>query len=88
MVIPLVLMLGVQYVPLFINGTVLLMGPGSMFVLMMINVVHIIGVLAIVVPISTWLYQLTQRPYAGAVLCAAIVCWMLISSQVIAPVPI
>jgi dienelactone hydrolase len=85
---PMLLLAAVQYLPLLMTGAIPLVGPGGMFVLFVINIGHIIGVLAIVVPISTLLYQLTRRPYAGAMLTAAIVTWMFCSSQVIAPVPI
>jgi hypothetical protein len=53
-----------------------------------INIFHIIGVLLMVVPISTWCFQLTGRPYLGAFVCAGLVAWFFASSQVIAPVPI
>ncbi len=88
LVVPLLLFMAIQYVPLLTTGAIPLVGPGGMFVLFMINMFHIIGVLIIVVPISTWCYLLTGRPYLGAILCAAIVAWMFTSSQVIAPVPI
>jgi hypothetical protein len=52
------------------------------------NLFHIIGVLIMIVPISTWFFQLTGKIYLGAVLNAAIVTWMFTSSQVIAPIPI
>lgn len=41
-----------------------------------------------VIPIQTWFYQLTGRIYLGAALNAALVTWMFVSSQVIAPVPV
>jgi hypothetical protein len=52
------------------------------------NLFHIIGVLIMVIPISTWFYQLTGKIYLGAVLNAALVTWMFVSSQVIAPIPV
>jgi HD-like signal output (HDOD) protein len=52
------------------------------------NLFHIIGVLLMTTPISTWCYQLTGRPYLGAFLNAALVTWMFVSSQVIAPIPV
>jgi len=88
MLVPILLMLAVQYVPLMTTGAIPLVGPGGMFVLMMINLIHIAGVLLMIVPISTWCYTLTGRPYLGAILCALLVAWFFASSQVIAPVPI
>lgn len=85
---PLLLILAAQYVPLLAAGAIPFVGPGGMFVLLVINIFHILGVIAVVVPISTWLFQLTGRPYLGALVSAGIVCWMFTSSQVIAPVPI
>jgi hypothetical protein len=79
---------GVQYIPILTTRAIPLVGPGSIFVLLTFNLMHVIGVLVIVVPLSTWLYQLTGRPYLGALLSAAIVSWMLTSSQVIGPMPV
>lgn len=88
LVLPLVAFLAIQYVPLFINGFIPLVGPGGMFVNFIINLFHIIGVLIVVIPLSTWLFQLTGKIYLGAMISAAIVAWMFASSQVIAPIPI
>jgi len=44
--------------------------------------------LVLVIPLSTWLYQLTGSIYPGALTSAALVAWMFTSSQVIAPIPI
>jgi len=88
LVVPILLMLAVQYVPLLTTGAIPLVGPGGMFVLFVINLFHVIGVLCLVVPLSTWLFQLTGRPYLGAVVNAGLVAWMFASSQVVAPVPI
>ncbi|MCP4601832.1 MAG: hypothetical protein GY847_15175 [Proteobacteria bacterium] len=88
LIVPLVLLMLVQYIPLLTTGAIPLVGPGGMFVLLIINLFHIVGVLLMIIPISTWFYQLTGRPYLGALLCAALVAWMFTSSQVIAPVPI
>ena len=52
------------------------------------NRFHIIGVLLMVILISTWFYQLTGKIYLGALVNAALVAWMFTSSQVIAPIPI
>jgi uncharacterized protein len=88
LVLPLVAFLAIQYIPLFINGFIPLVGPGGMFVSFVINLFHIIGVLILVIPLSTWLFQLTGKIYLGAMTSAAIVAWMFASSQVIAPIPI
>jgi dienelactone hydrolase len=88
LIVPLVIFASIQYVPLFITGAIPLVGPGGMFVLLVINIFHMIGVLFIVVPISTWFYRFTGRPYVGSFLSAALVTWMFTSSQVIAPIPI
>lgn len=86
--VPLILLWGAQYVPLFAWDVIPFEGPGGILVLFMINTMHIMGVLVLMVPLSTWCFELTGRPWLGAFLCAALVTWMLTSSQVIAPVPI
>ena len=88
MITPVILFLMIQYVPLFATGYIPLVGPGGMFVSFVLNLFHIIGVLIVVVPLSTWFYQLTGKIYLGALLNALIVTWMFISSQVIAPIPV
>ena len=88
LVLPLVAFMAVQYVPLFINGFIPLVGPGGMFANFIINLFHINGVLIVVIPLSTWMFQLTGKIYLGAIISAAIVAWMFASSQVIAPIPI
>jgi len=88
LIIPLILFLMIQYVPLFTAGFIPLVGPGGMFVPFIINIFHIIGVLIMVIPISTWFFQLTGKIYLGALVAALLVTWMFISSQVIAPIPI
>jgi uncharacterized protein len=88
MLLPLLLFLALQYVPLFVNGFIPLVGPGGMFVSFVINLFHIMGVLILVIPLSTWLFQLTGKIYLGAMTSAALVAWMFASSQVIAPIPI
>jgi hypothetical protein len=88
MVVPILLFLMVQYVPIFISGVIPFVGPGGMLASYTMNLFHIIGVLLIVLPIQTWFFQYTGRPYLGAVLNAAIVAWMFTSSQVIAPIPV
>jgi len=88
MIIPLFLFMFVQYIPLFTTGAIPFVGPGGVLANFTMSLFHIIGVLIMVVPISTWFFQLTGRPYLGAVLNAAIVTWMFVSSQVIAPIPV
>ena len=88
LIIPLILFLLIQYLPIFIVGVIPFVGPGGMLVSFTMNLFHIIGVLILVIPLQTWFFQLTKRPYLGAVLNAAIVTWMFVSSQVIAPIPI
>jgi len=88
MVTPVILFLMVQYVPLFTTGFIPLVGPGGMFVAFIHGLFHIIGVLIVVVPLSTWFYQLTGKIYLGAVLNALLVTWMFVSSQVVAPIPV
>lgn len=41
-----------------------------------------------VIPISTWFYQITGKIYLGAFLNGLLVTWMFVSSQVIAPIPV
>ena len=85
---PLSLLLMVQYVPLFSGGNMPLVGPGGMFVAFTHVLIHVILVLILVVPLSTWFFQLSGRVYLGAAVCAAIVTWMFASSQVVAPIPV
>ena len=88
MVIPLILFLMIQYVPLFINGSIPLVGPGGMCIAFVMLLFHVIGVLLITTPVSTWFYQLTGKIYLGATVNAFLVTWMFVSSQVIAPPPV
>ncbi len=88
MVLPLVLFLMIQYVPLLTVGIIPFVGPGGVLASFTMNLFHIIGVLIMVVPISTWFFQLTGKIYLGAALNAALVTWMFTSSQVIAPIPV
>ena len=88
LIAPLILFLMIQYVPLFTTGFIPLVGPGGMFVSFVISLFHIIGVLIMTTPISTWFYQLTGKIYLGALVNASLVTWMFVSSQVIAPIPI
>ena len=88
LITPLILLILVQYAPLFIAGVIPFVGPGGFFIALTQNLLHIIVVLIIVIPIQTWFYQLTGRIYLGAILNAALVTWMFVSSQVIAPIPV
>jgi len=88
LVVPLILFLLVQYVPLLVAGIVPFVGPGGSMASFTMNLFHIIGVLIVVVPISTWCFQLTGKIYLGSFLNAALVAWMFTSSQVIAPIPV
>lgn len=88
MVIPLVLFMAVQYIPLFVTGYIPFRGPGGMLTNFVMSLMHIIGVLIMVIPISTWFFQLTGRIYLGALVCAGLVTWFFVSSQVIAPIPV
>jgi dienelactone hydrolase len=85
---PLMILLLVQYVPLFSGGDVPLVGPGGMLVAFTHNLIHVILVLLMIVPLSTWFFQLTGKIYLGAVVSAALVTWMFTASQVVAPIPI
>ncbi|MCJ7624225.1 MAG: alpha/beta hydrolase, partial [Anaerolineaceae bacterium] len=88
MTVPLVIMLLAQYIPLITAGVIPFVGPSGALIPFVINLFHIVGVLLMVTPLSTWFYQLTGKIYVGAFLNAAIVAWMFTSSQVIAPLPI
>ena len=86
--LPLIVLLLMQYVPLYVAGVVPFVGPGNSATSFIINLFPLVGMLAIAVPLSTWFHQLTGRPYLGAVLNAYIIMWMFASSQVVAPIPI
>jgi hypothetical protein len=88
MIIPLAFTMALQYVPLFAAGIVPFVGPGGALVGFVINIEHMIVLLALMVPVSTVLYEATGSVYPGAVLNALIVTWMFTSSSVIAPLPI
>ena len=77
-----------KHLPLFAIGSIPFVGPGGMCIAYTHNLFHIIGVLIMVTPISTWFYQLTGKIYLGTMLNAALVTWMFVSSQVIAPIPV
>ena len=88
MVLPLALFMLVQYLPLLTVGVIPFVGPGGMLANFTMSLFHLIGVLIMVIPISTWFYQLTGKIYLGAMLNAALVTWFFVSSQVIAPIPV
>ncbi len=88
LIIPLILFTLIQYVPLFTVGAIPFVGPGGVLANFTMSLFHIIGVLIMITPLSTWFYQLTGRPYLGAFVNAALVTWMFVSSQVIAPIPV
>jgi len=85
---PLVLLLLVQYIPLFATGWIPFEGPGGLFVVFIINLFHTLALLAITSFISTFFFLLTGRIYLGAFVNAAMVTWIFASSQVIAPIPV
>jgi hypothetical protein len=88
LIVPLILFMLIQYLPLFLTGAIPFVGPGGMLANFTMSLFHIIGVLILVTPLSTWFYQLTGKIYLGAILNAALVAWMFTSSQVIAPIPV
>jgi hypothetical protein len=85
---PLILLILVQYVPLFTTGFIPLEGPGGLFVVFMLNLFHTLALLVITSILSTWFFQITGRIYTGALVNAALVAWIFASSQVIAPIPL
>jgi hypothetical protein len=88
LVVPVALFMLVQYLPLLTAGVIPFVGPGGAMASFTMNLFHIIGVLLMVTPLSTWFYQLTGKIYLGATLNALLVAWMFCSSQVIAPIPV
>ena len=85
---PLVLLLAVQYVPLFTTGFIPFEGPGGLFVVFMISLFHTLALLAITSVLSTFFFLVTGKIYLGALVNALLVAWMFASSQVIAPIPV
>ena len=88
MLVPLFILLAIQYIPLFTRGFIPFVGPGAALVGFVINLTHIIIVLVMAISISTWFYRLTGNIYTAAILNALLVAWMFTSSSVIAPVPV
>jgi len=88
MITPLLFHMALQYIPLYTTGFVPFVGPGGAMVGFMINIEHMIVLLAMMIPIGSVLYQATGSIYPGAIINALIVTWMFSSSSVIAPLPI
>lgn len=88
MLVPLLFHLALQYVPLFTTGFIPFVGPGAALVGFVINLVHIMIVLVMMVPLSTFFYQVTGDIYTGAFINALLVAWMFTTSSVIAPIPV
>lgn len=88
MLIPLLIHLALQYIPLFTSGFIPFVGPGAALVGFVLNLVHIAIVLVMMIPISTFFYQVTGDIYTGAFLNALLVAWMFTTSSVIAPIPV
>ncbi len=86
--VPIVLFLLVQYIPLFTTGFIPFQGPNGLFVVFVISLYQILLIFAITAILSTWLFQLTGTVYAGAFLNALIITWVLVTAQVIAPIPV
>lgn len=85
---PLLLIMAIQYIPLFTIGFVPFVGPGAALVGFVINIEHMVLLLAMMIPLSSFLYEATGNIYTGSILNALIVTWMFTSSSVIAPLPI
>ncbi len=87
-ILPLLIHMAIQYIPLFLTGNIPFVGPGGVLVGFLINLEHMCVLLALMIPVSTLLYKLTGKIYLGALVNALLVTWMFTSSSVIAPVPI
>ncbi len=87
LVVPLVLFLMVQYIPLLTTGYIPFEGPGGVFVVFILELFFIILTLTVVMILSTWFYQITGMIYLSVLMNAMIVTWLFASSQVIAPIP-
>ena len=85
---PLLLIMAIQYIPLFTTGFVPFVGPGGALVGFVINIEHMLVLLAMMIPLGSFLYEATGSIYPGSILNALIVTWMFTSSSVIAPLPI
>lgn len=85
---PLLLIMAIQYIPLFTIGFVPFVGPGAALVGFVINIEHMVVLLAMMIPLSSFFYEATGNIYTGSILNALLVTWMFTSSSVIAPLPI
>lgn len=88
LVAPLAVLLLVQYLPLLTTGFIPFVGPGGFLANFSMTLFHVIGLIVLTTPISTWFFILTGKIYPGAILNALLVTWMLTSSQVVAPIPV
>jgi dienelactone hydrolase len=88
MLVPLLFHMALQYIPLYTTGFVPFVGPGGALVGFVINIEHMCVLLAMMIPISSVLYEATGNIYTGSIINALIVTWMFTSSSVIAPLPI
>ena len=87
-IIPLLVIMAVQYIPLFLSGAVPFVGPGGALVGFVINLEHMCLILVMMISLSTFLYNSTGTIYTGAFINAMLVAWMFTSSSVIAPIPV
>lgn len=85
---PLLLLMAIQYIPLFTTGFVPFVGPGGALVGFVINLESTIVLLALMIPMGSVLYEATGNIYIGSILNALIITWAFTSSSVIAPLPI
>jgi hypothetical protein len=88
MILPLFLMLAVQYIPLYFTGVVPIVGPGASLIGFIMNLEHMIVLLSLILPVGAWLYRITGNTTAGAMTSALIVAWFFTTSSVLAPVPV
>lgn len=88
MLVPLLIHLAVQYIPILMGGTVPFVGPGAALVGFVMNLFHMVIVLLLIIPVSTFFAEVTGKIYLGAVINAMLVSWMFTSSSVIAPIPL
>jgi len=86
--LPLLLLMAIQYIPLFTTGFVPFVGPGGALVGFVINIESMMVLLGMMIPLGAFLYEATGNIYAGSVLNALIVTWAFTSSSVIAPLPV
>ena len=88
MIIPLALMLAIQYIPLYMWGVVPIVGPGASLIGFIMNLEHMIVLLSLILPVGAWLYRITGSTTAGAMSSAMIAAWFFTTSSVLAPVPV